>query len=51
MRWNELKTYGEGEITSHSTTAVGEPYSKHFREELIYPKLQFMAYDGTLWTI
>jgi len=30
VKWDDLKSYGEGEITSHSTTAVREPYRKHF---------------------
>ena len=29
-RYKDLRIYGEGEIKSHSTTEVIEPYRKHF---------------------
>ena len=53
MKWDDLKSYGEGEITSHSTTAVIEPYWKHFREQLILPTTTstttFLGYIGNTW--
>ena len=45
--------YGEGEITSHSITAVIEPYGKHFIEQLILPTTTstttFLVLIGNTW--
>ena len=40
VKCDDLKSYGEGEITSHSITAVIEPYGKHFESNSYLPHIQ-----------
>ena len=48
-KWDDLKSYGEGEITSHTIWARIEPYRNHFRELLILPTTTFLVFVGNTW--
>ena len=53
VKLDDLKSYGEGEITSRSITAVIEPYGKHFIEQIILPTTTstttFLVLIGNTW--
>ncbi len=52
-RYKDQKLYGEGEITSHSTSAVIELYRKHFEGNQYLPlttsPTTFLVLIGTTW--